>query len=83
MKATHKPVTTILDGPNNTATVHFHCPCGTNRRELVITGASPIERFTSAIRAMHARGAWPAPADDLGDAETAGWGPPAWDDTAA
>lgn len=72
----HSPVTTILVGENQTATVHFHCPCGTNRRELLLdTHNHPPGRFAAAIRRLHEHGAWPAPATDAHNGAGAEWGP--------
>lgn len=77
--ATHNPVTTAFAGPNSTTTIHFHCPCGTNRRELIINGPdnlSPVSRFTAAIRRLHEQGRWPVADLELGAAQDDGWGAP-------
>lgn len=80
--AAHNPVTTILARDRNIAHIHFHCPCGTNRTETILdTHNHPAGRYTAAIRRLHARGAWPAPAAEPGDADAYGW-PPAKDSSA-
>lgn len=78
--ADHHPVVTTIGAGNGITVVHFYCPCGTNRREVLLdTSAHPAPRFTAAIRRLHERGQWP-PADiDLGDAAAAGWGQPTED----
>lgn len=60
--ADHRPVTTTFRG-ERTAAVHFHCPCGVNRRITIVTNfdVHPIDRFTAALRRLHERGAWPQP----------------------
>ena len=75
---TCRPVTSVLMGDRQTATVHFYCgACELSRVEL-ITGVDihPPLRFTAAIRRLHERGAWPPVVEDLGDAQAAGWGAP-------
>lgn len=78
----HRPVTTVLARDHNTATVHFHCPCGTNRTDTILdTHNHPADRYTAAIRRLHTTGRWPTPDLEPVDAETYGW-PPAKDDAA-
>lgn len=63
----HRSVTTTIAGPRGTVTVHFHCPCGVDRQEIVVTGLDevhPVSRYTAAIRNLHRRGNWP-PAEPI------------------
>lgn len=64
----HRPITTIVAGNNETARVHFHCPCGTNRVELIAdTRNHATDRYTAALRRLHTRDAWPPPVPDTDD----------------
>lgn len=73
------PITSILMGERktDTALVRFDCACGVHE-ELTICDSSihPPLRFTAALRALHARGEWPKPDLELGDAVAAGWPAP-------
>ena len=81
--ADHHPVVSTIVAGNGITVVHFYCPCGTNRREVLLdTAAHPASRFTRAVRVLHERGQWPKPDIDLGDAVAAGWPPPKTEEAA-
>lgn len=73
------PITSVLMGERatDTAEIAFQCSCGVDEL-LTICDASihPPLRFTAALRARHAAGAWPNPTADPGDAVAAGWPAP-------
>lgn len=61
--AEHRAVTTTIAGNGGTVVVHFHCPCGIDRQEVIVIGVDgvhPTGRFTAAIRSLHERARWPA-----------------------
>ena len=68
----HPVVSTILAGDGITV-VHFYCPCGTNRRDVLLnTATHPVARYTRALRHLHEQGQWPPVDVDLGGAEDSG-----------